>query len=243
MPERYQRWSASFRRHLPDWEYRFWDDQDCLDFVQKSFPQHLPIYHSLENPAAKADLFRYLVLLEYGGLYADIDCECRRPLDFLDAQDEFVVGPELDTTSPRVMQLIRSDRPRVYCQWAFLSAPGHPILHQLVHQISEGIHSRLSPDAMKDILKRTGPHAFTDVIERYVASGAGPVRFVPSSYFGACEGNNVFRFALSYFLPELFRTVYVRHHFEMSWVDAKTRRDMMIRNLFFLKERESQGPG
>jgi mannosyltransferase OCH1-like enzyme len=43
----------------------------------------------------RADFFRYMVVLKHGGAYADIDTECRVPLDtYLRATDTMVVGWE-----------------------------------------------------------------------------------------------------------------------------------------------------
>jgi mannosyltransferase OCH1-like enzyme len=43
----------------------------------------------------RSDFFRYLIVLHTGGVYADIDTECRKPLDrFLRASDTLVVGWE-----------------------------------------------------------------------------------------------------------------------------------------------------
>lgn len=232
LPERYRRWSDTFRRCHPDWEYRFWDDEACLDLVRRDYPARLDLYLGLRNPAERADLFRYLVLHRFGGLYADIDCECRRPLDFLGDTDAFVVATELDTRSPRVMALYRSDLPRLYCQWAFLSVPDHPILTRLIESIAQTGPANLHPDPMVQVLKRTGPHAFTRAVLAHLdAADAGPVRILPASWFGAADSANVLRFTLSFLFPEWRRRVYIRHHFEMSWMDRKAKRDMILRNL------------
>jgi hypothetical protein len=234
LPPKYARWSESFRRHLPDWEYRFWDDDACLGLVKESYPQYLDTYLGLRNPAERSDLFRYMVLHRFGGMYADIDCECRRPLDFIDPSDEFIVATELNTRSLRIMRLYRSDLPKLYCQWTFLSAPGHPILTRLIEDIARHAQATASDDPIINVLKRTGPHAFTRAILSHIEAGGSPVRILPAAWFGAPNSSNTLNFSLTFLFPELFRRVYVRHHFEMSWMDAKTKRDMVIKNLFLV---------
>ncbi len=233
LPERTKKWSQTFQRLLPQWEYRFWDDQACLEFLRRYFPDYLEVYASLRNSAQRADLFRYMALFTFGGLYADIDCECKRSLDFISDADEFVVCPELQTTSRRVMGWYQTDLGEFYCQWTFLSRPQHPILASVVEEIRRNVHKEISDNPFLDGVKRTGPHVFTKAVKDYLNQG-GVITIVPSSFFGCCEGRNAFRFALSFIFPGLFRRVYVRHHFEGSWIDKQVKREMLLRNLFFL---------
>jgi hypothetical protein len=164
-------------------------------------------------------------------MYADIDCECKRPLDFIEPRDSFIVAVELDTRSERVMRLYRSDLPRLYCQWTFLSSRGHPVLGRLIEDITRNAHAPVSDDPIVNVLKRTGPHAFTRAVAAHLDSGGSPVRILPASWFGAPDSSGTLRFSLTFLFPELLRRVYVRHHFEMSWVDSRTKRKMMIDNL------------
>lgn len=61
----------------------FQSDEDCLDFVAREFPEFLPTYLSYPPGILRADIWRVLVLYKYGGVYADIDVECLRPLEEL----------------------------------------------------------------------------------------------------------------------------------------------------------------
>ncbi len=241
LPERYQRWAQTFRRRLPNWEYRLWDDADCLQFVHENFPQDLRTYQGLSNPAQKSDLFRYMVLFVHGGLYADIDCECKRPLDFISDNDEFIAAVELQTTDPKIMELYPTDLHEIYCQWAFLARPEHPVLAGVIEQIRQTGHQKWSDNPILDVVKRTGPHVFTKILKQFLAKGS-PIKILPASFFGCCDGRNMFRFALSFFFPTLFRKVYIRHHFEGSWIDKKVKREMFRRNLAFSAKRKKVIP-
>ena len=60
----------------PDWEYHFYDDNDCRYFIKDNFPKKvLAAYDTLIPGAYKADLWRYCVLYIYGGVYVDIKAE------------------------------------------------------------------------------------------------------------------------------------------------------------------------
>ncbi|KAK3258056.1 hypothetical protein CYMTET_32884 [Cymbomonas tetramitiformis] len=67
----------------PTWKMILWDDSECLAFVKKEFPEYLEAYRGLPKDVERADFFRYMVILRYGGVYADMDTECRQPLDSL----------------------------------------------------------------------------------------------------------------------------------------------------------------
>lgn len=84
----------------PGWEVRFYDDQDCLEFVKREFPEYLEPYRRLRKDVERTDFFRYMVVLRHGGAYADIDTECRRPLDeVLRSRDTLVAGWENEFVS------------------------------------------------------------------------------------------------------------------------------------------------
>lgn len=230
LPARYARLCETFKARLPGWEYRFWDDNDCLELVRDKFPQYLDAYQALPLPVQRADYFRYMALCEFGGLYADVDCECKRRLDFLRGDDDFIVATELKTNSAKVMKYYQTDLQEVFCMWAFLSAPRHPILLDLLERIKSNAWKKFSDNPVLDTIKRTGPHAFTASVVKYLNEG-GKITVVPGSYFGCCNTTNPLTLGFTYAFPELFRRVYIRHHFDTSWLDKETKKKMVKENL------------
>lgn len=97
----------------PEYEYRFCDDADIIQFLEKDFPDYLSGYNKLKYGASKADLWRYLVIYKYGGIYADLDCRCIRPLrEWVKPDAQFVT--QLGTNKD-------------ICQWLIMSVPENPI--------------------------------------------------------------------------------------------------------------------
>ncbi len=97
----------------PEYEYRFHDDNDIINFIKKDFPEYLDGYCKLKYGASKADLWRYLIIYKYGGIYADMDCKCITPLkEWINPQSSFVthLGTNKDI-----------------CQWLIMSEPLNPI--------------------------------------------------------------------------------------------------------------------
>jgi len=109
----------------PEYEYRFYDDNDILEFLKNDFPDFVEGYSKLQYGASKADLWRYLIIYKYGGVYADLDCLCKTPLK------EWI-----DPDASYVTQLgINKD----LCQWLIISIPQNPIFLKAAYKSLENI--------------------------------------------------------------------------------------------------------
>jgi hypothetical protein len=114
LPAVMARWMQTWIDGNPEYSYRFFDDDDVREFIATEFSDYLEAYDRLEFGASKADLWRYLILYRYGGVYVDVDCECIEPLrSWIDPKASFVT--QLGTNQD-------------VCQWMLISAPGNPIL-------------------------------------------------------------------------------------------------------------------
>ena len=69
-------------RH-PEWEHRLWTDEDIRRLVVESYPQLLPIFDAFPRDIQRVDMAKFLILHRHGGVYADLDTECLRPVDDL----------------------------------------------------------------------------------------------------------------------------------------------------------------
>jgi mannosyltransferase OCH1-like enzyme len=83
VPARFGEAAASWRTLHPSWEYRLWTDADIEHFVRSRFPALVPLFDRYPYAIQRVDAFRYLLLYDQGGLYADLDIECLRPFDDL----------------------------------------------------------------------------------------------------------------------------------------------------------------
>ncbi len=73
----------SFSKWNADWEACFWTDDACEALIREELPDFLPTYLAYPPGILRADIFRVVVLYLRGGVYADLDMECLRPLDEL----------------------------------------------------------------------------------------------------------------------------------------------------------------
>jgi len=184
IPEEMQNYVASWKERNPSWQYVFYNDTDCLEFVQKEFPHYLEAYQSLPKNVERSDFFRYLVVLRYGGVYADLDAECMVPLDqMLQPDDVFLVGWECDTESVEAAFKRHFVRQRQIVQWVFAAAPGHPVLQEICEFIALNALTQFSNvSSNHNTLEKTGPGAWTDTILRHLSKT--PIRILPQVAFG-----------------------------------------------------------
>ena len=49
----------SWKLANPSWEYRFYDDDACLAFVKREFPEYFDAYRNLGKDVERSDFFRW----------------------------------------------------------------------------------------------------------------------------------------------------------------------------------------
>ena len=83
LPGIWKKTPESWQLNNPEWKYMFWSDDDCKKLVREYFPDFLSIFNSYEYPIQRADAIRPILMYVFGGIYADCDIACKRPIDDL----------------------------------------------------------------------------------------------------------------------------------------------------------------
>lgn len=86
LPELAQRCIASWRKFLPDYEIKEWNEQN-FDAYQSTYSAEA---YRLKQFAHVSDYARFWILYNYGGIYFDTDVEVIRPLDDILAKGIFI---------------------------------------------------------------------------------------------------------------------------------------------------------
>ena len=159
VPPEFQALQRSWIGRNPGFTYRFWTDADIERFVVEEHPALLPVFRGYAEPIARIDLARYLILRRFGGVYADLDFECLRPIDGLLEGRSFVVGLEPEEHG-RLAKAAERGLSRILCPSFLASVPGHPFWDHLLDQLVEARHS-------PDVLDATGPFLLTRVHDQY----------------------------------------------------------------------------
>lgn len=131
----------SMKNSNPEFNYYFFDDNDCEAFIEKNFPPDvLQSFRSLIPGAYKADLWRYCVLYKLGGIYIDVKYHLLRPfrLIHLTKQEHWV----LDADNNGVYNAL------MVCK------PGNPILLKAIEDIVQNVKNRFYGTSC---LEPTGP--------------------------------------------------------------------------------------
>lgn len=91
LPELAQKCIASWRKHLPDYEIKEWNEDN---FDVNIIPYTAEAY-AMKKYAFVSDYARFWILYKYGGLYFDTDVEVICPMDDIIAKGAFM-GCETD---------------------------------------------------------------------------------------------------------------------------------------------------
>ena len=110
--------------------------------------QNQAIYDGFKNHGQRADILRYELMYQFGGVYVDIDMECQKPLDNLIKNCEGFAG----RTEP-VWQIVGTQ----YLEIAILGAvPGHSLFARVIDSLPEWYAAHPG----YTIPGRTGPYYF-----------------------------------------------------------------------------------
>ena len=80
----------------PGWKYRYYDNERCRRFIVNCSDRTLLLAYDKIDPrygAARADLFRYIVMYKIGGVYLDLKSKATIPLDVgLQCDDRYILS-------------------------------------------------------------------------------------------------------------------------------------------------------
>lgn len=176
-------------RHLnPFHRYEVFSHESAETFVKQSFagkwPKIVNTFLTIKDMIIRADFLRYLILYQEGGVYSDIDTKALRPISTW-IPDQFkdkinaVIGLEID--EPGVMWGDWADN-FVFCQSTLMVSPEHRIFEIIISNILQrldDVSKEQNRDianlelTFQDVLKVTGPVAFTDAVLSYFTEAMG----------------------------------------------------------------------
>ncbi|KAI8609435.1 nucleotide-diphospho-sugar transferase [Chytriomyces sp. MP71] len=144
VPKKHSDWVASWKIMNPGYEYILWTDDDNRNLVATHYPWFLKTYDAFNDPILRADASRLFYMHKYGGIYADLDFECLKPLDGLLKSHQAVIG-SMTTGGDDAMRIHG-----VPNAW-MASRPGHPLWLRCARRVM-----RLDSKD-KSVETRTGP--------------------------------------------------------------------------------------
>ncbi len=150
IPQQWQAASHSFRRYHPGWEYRLWTDEKMEIHVRDRHPGLYETFMGFDLNIMRADVFRYILMYDFGGMYCDLDYEFVRPYDY--GSEELVLALEYDKSF--------GDMENQLANFVFASGPQHKLWRDILEDL------RLNPPVISnslDVCVATGPKLVTRV--------------------------------------------------------------------------------
>lgn len=156
------------KRRNKSYEYKFFDDSMIDTFIEKEFePEVFDLFKKINIGAAKADFFRYAVLLKKGGIYLDIDSL------FLARIDDVVLPSDQAIIS-------LATHKKNYIQWALFFEAGHPFLKKTFDLMLDNLRQNKYP---YNVHKMTGPTVYTEAINHCLKENSNiPYRLTGVDY-------------------------------------------------------------
>ena len=157
----------------PSWEHRLHDDASQREFLESvCSDRFLKAYDRIEQRygAARSDMFRYVVVFLFGGVYLDLKSGTSRPLDEIILPDDHFILSKWDNKPGGLFEdmgfhkRLRAVEDGEYEQWFIISEPGHPFLAETIEnmlQIIETYNPFVYRDGAMGVLNVTGPVVYT----------------------------------------------------------------------------------
>lgn len=167
---------AGLKARNPDWSYELFEDAEMMGFIKDHVSANDWSHISSLNPKYSvilADLFRYLLIYEEGGVYLDIKSTAEQPLsEVIPADTRFVISqwrnrlgeafvasghyPELDAVPGGEFQ-----------QWHIIAEARHPFLKAAIKRTLHNIRF-YTPETMGvssiGVFRVSGPICYTQAI-------------------------------------------------------------------------------
>jgi hypothetical protein len=144
----------TWKDNNPEYEYRYMDDEEAGEFIKLEYGDE--VYSFFINAPVgvmRGDMWRYLIIYKYGGVYTDLDTECIKPiLTWMIEDKDFIVCPE------------HQDH---FCQWTFAASQGNQIIKTVIDLMIERL--KVADYSMKHFVHYlTGPGMWTSGICKHL---------------------------------------------------------------------------
>ncbi len=199
-----QEWQDSWKRDYPDWEYKFWTDEDNENLVLQSYPEYFDFFQKIERGVIKSDMARLLYLHKFGGLYVDMDFLSLKPIDsilekILHSEEGYnlVLGTHDNKLQP------------IPNAWMYAFNAGDPVFLKIIEDgISKNpkkVEAVFGPDRLEYFLRDNEVHFFALPLQSVYPA----VWSKPKTFFSG-DWNNIDE--LRKFYPRSFAVTPWRHN-------------------------------
>lgn len=212
LPENYKKLSNTWVKNHKDWCFIVWNESLMIDLVKRHFPEYLETYQSFSNSVQRWDIIRYMILYVIGGVYADLDTECFKPIDSIIEGKECFFGLEPEFNSKNLNQYYLIGNAFMGCE------ERNDFMLEL---IKESLNYRQYIDNQQFVLESTGPIMINRVYEKY--SKKETVNLIPSEIVTPLNTLECVQLMLGEnkkAIDEKLKSSYCVHYFFNTWIDG-----------------------
>ncbi|GAB5554778.1 MAG: hypothetical protein Sapg2KO_43690 [Saprospiraceae bacterium] len=227
VPSVYLAFQKSWQKHLPDWKYRLWTDEENRAFIAKHYNWFLTIYDAYPQAIMRVDAVRYFWMYHFGGLYVDLDFEALKSVEPLLDKQEIVIG--LEPGKHLKKELVQQKGLKhILCNAFLASIPKAPFWTFVILQLIKH-HKNTSP------LEATGPFFLTQCYDLF--KNKTSISLVPASLLYPIDEDTGFKNLTekSNSMVVTHQEAYVIHHWSGTWWRAKvSKKAIAQKQLYFL---------
>ena len=149
----------SWKKIYPDFEYKFWTDNDIVDYMKNQPHVYQRAFDDLDQNIKKMDFFRYLILHEYGGIYSDMDFIANQRIKKHIISKYSFIGYKAPRPQTRVLANNDDDGTWVVGNAFFGCEPGEIVMELAINEIIMTCKHTIHP------VHHTGPDMVNRIIK------------------------------------------------------------------------------
>jgi len=163
-------WMQSWSVHNPSFDTWFWTDSAVRRLLDSYFPAWLvQLYDSYPLAINRADVRKYIILFTVGGVVADLDVQCLRPvtslLDWLQLSQH---GCVLSEEPALHREFLSSSATQTYVSTAIIACrPQHPFMRFVLSLLPKYAANAEKLHWNENVLNSTGPTFLSDALRLY----------------------------------------------------------------------------
>lgn len=219
LPSYFEELSNSWKKLHPEWEYKLWNDYDIDCLVVKKYPQYYDQFESFTYNMQRWDTVRYMILYTYGGIYADFDTECLKPIDELIENKECFFSLE-------PFESAHINNKDIQLSTAIMgSIKGCDFMNKVLFDIFDNFKKLEFTDVhqkVMDVVSSTGPLMLTNVFEKY--SNKDLISIIPHSHLAFFHHHETMRYISNHLsddevevLEKKLKDAYAVHYYFYDW--------------------------
>ena len=154
------------------WTVMRWNEQKSLLFIKKYFPFFYEKFKNYKYPIQKVDAIRYFILYHYGGVYMDMDIQCRKIFDLFTEDKVYLVE---ESNSMNTLK---------FNNFLMASPKGHPFWLHIFDKLKENYDNRWYLRFLY-ILNSAGPGMVVSAYDSYKEKDK--IIILPKDLFNPCD--------------------------------------------------------